>query len=88
MNIFYTTQFKKDYKRLEKQDKDPGKLKEVIELLARGNGLEEKYRDHPLSGRWTGHRDCHIEPDWILIYRITSDSLYLERMGSHAELFK
>ena len=88
MNIFYSTQFKKDYKRIKKQDKDLQKLKIIIDLLTSGQPLEEKYRDHQLSGKWKGHRDCHIEPDWILIYRLTSDSLFLERMGSHSDLFK
>ena len=88
MNIFYTTQFKKDYKLIKKQNKDLHKLKTVINILAAGNKLPEKYSDHTLTGTWKGHRDCHIEPDWILIYRITSDSLYFERMGSHSDLFK
>ena len=88
MNIFYSTQFKKDYKRIKKQDKDLQKLKIIIDLLTSGQPLEEKYCDHQLSGKWKGHRDCHIEPDWILIYRLTSDSLFLERMGSHSDLFK
>ena len=87
MNIFYSTQFKKDYKRIKKQDKDTLKLKIIIDLLTTGQPLEEKYRDHQLSGKWKGHRDCHIEPDWILIYRLASDSLYLERTGSHSDLF-
>ena len=88
MNIYYTTQFKKDYKCIKKQNKDLDKLKTVINILAAGNKLSEKYCDHHLSGIWKGHRDCHIEPDWILIYRLTSDSLYLERTGSHSDLFK
>ena len=88
MNIFYSTQFKKDYKRIKKRDKDIQKLKIIIDLLTTGQPLEEKYRDHQLSGKWKGHRDCHIEPDWILVYRLTTDSLFLERMGSHSDLFK
>ncbi len=88
MNIHYTSQFKKDYKRISKQNKDVSKLRTVIEKLVAGKILEPKYKDHQLSGNWKGHRDCHIEPDWILIYRITSDDLYLERTGSHSELFK
>ena len=87
MNIHYTTQFKKDYKRISKQNKDLLKLKTVIEKLVKGQLLEPKYKDHQLSGNWKGHRDCHIEPDWILIYRITADGLYLERTGSHSDLF-
>ena len=88
MNIHYTTQFKKDYKRIKKQNKDLSKLRTVIEKLADGQLLEPKYHDHQLSGNWKGHRDCHIEPDWILIYRISVDDLYLERTGSHSDLFK
>ena len=88
MNLHYTTQFKKDYKRIKKQNKDLDKLRAVIEKLVAGQLLESKYKDHQLSGNWKGHRDCHIEPDWILIYRITVYDLYLERTGSHSELFK
>ena len=88
MNIYYTTQFKKDYKRLKKQRKNLDQLKAVIEKLATGENLEPKYRDHQLSGNWKGHRDCHIESDWILIYRTEADELFLERTGSHSELFK
>ena len=88
MNLHYTTQFKKDYKRIRKQNKDLFNLRAVIEKLVAGQSLEPRFRDHQLSGSWKGHRNCHIEPDWILIYRITADDLYLERTGSHSELFK
>ena len=88
MNQHYTTQFKKDYKRISKQNKDLSKLRAVIEKLVTGQLLEPKYKDHQLSGNWKGHRDCHIQPDWILLYRITINDLYLERTGSHSELFK
>jgi len=88
LKLHYTTQFKKDYKRVNKQNKDLSKLRAVIEKLVAGQSLDPKYKDHQLSGNWKGHRDCHIEPDWILIYRITPDDLYLERTGSHSELFK
>ncbi|MEA2114690.1 MAG: type II toxin-antitoxin system YafQ family toxin [Thermodesulfobacteriota bacterium] len=88
MNIHYTTQFKKDYKRIKRQNKNPKKLENVIKLLLSGRELDSQYKDHPLIGNWKGHRDCHVEPDWLLIYRITSDDLYLERTGTHAELFR
>jgi len=88
LNIHYTTQFKKDYKKIKKQNKDPDQLKAVIEKLVAGEKLEPKYRDHQLSGNWKDHRDCHIESDWILIYRIEDEDLILERTGSHSELFK
>ena len=87
MNLHYTTQFKKDYKRVKKQNKDLSKLRTLIEKLSSGQPLEPSYRDHPLSENWKDHRDCHIEPDWILIYRITSEDLHLERTGSHSDLF-
>jgi mRNA interferase YafQ len=88
LNIFYTTQFKRDYKRIKKQQKDLEKLSNIINCLVTNKILSPKYRDHQLSGKWSGHRDFHIEPDWILIYRITSDTLYLERTGSHSDLFE
>jgi mRNA interferase YafQ len=88
LKIHYTTLFKKDYKRIKKQRKDLNKFKVVIEKLAAGEKLEPKYSDHQLSGNWKGHRDCHIESDLILIYRIQADELFLERTGSHSELFK
>ncbi|MDP2303232.1 MAG: type II toxin-antitoxin system YafQ family toxin [Ignavibacteria bacterium] len=88
MNLIYTSQFKKDFKKISKQDKDISKLEFVIKALLDSQVLELKYKDHSLSGKWKNHRDCHIEPDWLLIFRITSDSLILERTGSHSDLFK
>jgi mRNA interferase YafQ len=87
-NIFQTSQFKKDFKKLRSRGKDIEKLKSVIKVVSSGEPLELRHQDHPLSGRWTGSRDCHIEPDWVLIYRIDGDCLYLERTGSHSDLFK
>lgn len=88
MNIHYTTQFKKDYKRLKRQNKDLTKLESIIKLLLTGKELDPRHKDHPLVGNWKEHRDCQIEPDWLLIYKKTADDLYLERTGSHAELFR
>ncbi len=89
MIIHYTRQFKKDYKQIKRQNKNPEKLERIIKLLITKQVLDPRmYKDHPLFGNWKGHRDCHIEPDWLLIYRITADDLYLERTGSHSELFK
>ena len=88
MNLIYTSQFKKDFKRVSSQGKDLFKLEVVIETLLNGEILDQKYKDHSLIGKWKNHRDCHLEPDWILIYRLTSDSLILERTGSHSELFR
>lgn len=60
----------------------------MINKILNKESLDIKFRDHKLSGRWKDFRDCHIEPDWILIYRVTESTLYLERTGSHADLFK
>ena len=87
MKLTYTSQFKKDFKKVSKQRKDLTKLEYVIETLLSNKKLEFKFKDHPLSGKWKNHRDCHIEPDWLLIYQLNSDSLILERTGSHSELF-
>ena len=73
---------------MKKRGKDIGKLKEVVEKLAAGISLEPRYRDHPLTGNWKNSRDCHIEPDWVLIYTSDKQSLRLERTGTHSDLFK
>ena len=86
--VFQTTQFKKDLKRIKKRGKDLSKLKEVVSIIAKSEALEDRHRDHGLSGDWSGSRDCHIEPDWILIYRVDGESLFLERTGSHSDLFR
>ena len=88
--VRFTNQFKKDVKLAKKQGKDIDKLFDVIGMLANGNQLDEKYRDHDLSGNYKGCRECHIEPDWLLIYEIFDDILVLmlNRVGSHSELFK
>ena len=88
MKILYTSQFKKDYKRIKKQNKDLSKLQTLIEKLAGGERLEAKYKDHGLTGSLSGYRDCHLEPDWLIIYKLNNDNLILLRMGTHSELFK
>jgi mRNA interferase YafQ len=87
VNIVWTGQFKKDYKRAKKQNKDIDKLRSVIELLIQRKPMPAKYRDHKLTGYSKEHRDCHIESDWLLIYRFDGDDLILERTGSHSDLF-
>ena len=87
MRLSQTSQFRKDIKRLQKRGKDLSKIKAVINLLLEEIPLPSKHRDHPLGGNWSGHRDCHIEPDWILIYRILNGELRLERTGTHSDLF-
>ena len=85
-----TNRFKKDWKRLEKRNKKLKKLTEVIDRLAKKETLPEKYRDHLLKGNFIDRRECHIEADWLLIYRIESERklLTLERTGSHSDLFE
>ncbi|MEY4484978.1 MAG: hypothetical protein RL693_2430 [Verrucomicrobiota bacterium] len=87
MKIRQTSQFKKDIKKQKKRGKDLIKLKEVINLLVAGEPLLSSHRDHALTGNWTGWRDCHLEPDWLLIYRLWGDELILGRTGTHADLF-
>lgn len=85
----FTTQFKKDLKLAKKQNKDIDVLFSVIEQLAQGKHLDEKYRDHDLGGTYKGCRECHIDPDWLLIYETKDDVLVLllYRLGSHSQLF-
>lgn len=91
LNIRYTNKFKDDYKQALKRGKKEDKLREVIELLANRVVLPEKYRDHKLidSKDYDNVRECHIEPDWLLIYEIIDDELILNllRTGSHSDLF-
>ena len=84
-----TTQFKKDYKRAMKRGLKVDLLEKVVALLAMGEPLPEKNRDQELSGDWVGHRECHIQPDWLLVYRIEDDVLVLTltRTGTHSDLF-
>ncbi len=83
-----TTQFKKDFKKALKQNKDIELLKSVIVKLSNQKKLDKKYSDHQLSGKLKQYRDCHIEPDWVLIYKATDKEISLVRIGSHSELFK
>lgn len=87
--VKYTTQFKKDYKRAMKQKLNMDLLKKIITTLSMGEVLPKKNKDHALSGNWIGHRECHIQSDWLLIYRIDEDVmvLTLARTGAHNKLF-
>ena len=88
-DIVWTTAFKKDYKLAMKRHMDVDLLDDIVRTLSRGEPLPEKNRDHALTGDWIGHRECHIQPDWLLIYRIEGDVLVLTlaRTGSHSDLF-
>lgn len=82
-----TSQFRKDYKRAINRGKDIAKLDDIIRKLARGEPLDIRHRDHALVGNWASFRECHIEPDWLLIYRIETDVLVLTlaRTGTHGD---
>ena len=88
--IILTTQFKKDYKTAIKRCLPIEKLDDVIKLLVLDAPLPEKYQDHDLSGIWKGFRECHILPNWLLIYRVSNNNLILtlSRTGSHGDLFR
>ena len=87
--VKFTTQFRKDYKLAMKRGLKIELLERVIILLAAGEALPEKNKDHALTGNWIGHRECHILPDWLLVYRVEDDVLVLTltRTGSHSDLF-
>lgn len=86
--IIWTSRFKKDYKLAIKRGLPIEDLDDVIRKLAHGESLPEKYRDHLLAGNWKGHRECHIQPEWLLIYKIHQDLLVLTltRTGTHSDL--
>ena len=88
-DIVWTSRFKKDYKLAMKRHLDIELLDDIIRALSRGETLPEKNKDHELSGDWAGHRECHIQPDWLLVYRIEDDVLVLTlaRTGTHSDLF-
>lgn len=85
--ITRTTRFDKDVKKMKKRGKSFEDFKRVIEKLAKDVTLEPKYRDHKLVGNYAGTRECHIEPDWLLVYMNSEEELLLVRTGTHADLF-
>lgn len=87
--IVWTSRFKKDYKLAMKRHLNIDLLDDIIRTLSRGESLPEQNKDHALTGDWVGHRECHIQPDWLRIYRIEDDVLVLTlaRTGTHSDLF-
>ncbi len=87
--IVPSNQFKKDLKTAHKRGYDLDKIKKVIAALASGETLDPKYRDHSLAGNYSGCRECHIQPDWLLVYQVNEDRLILLliRTGTHSDLF-
>ena len=82
-----TTRFKRDYKKAVKQGKDLAKLDSVMEYLVEEKTLPANLSDHALSGDYKGYRECHVSPDWLLMYNIEKDEIWFVRTGSHSELF-
>ena len=89
LELAVTSQFKKDLKRIRKQGKDLNLLENVLQLLMEEQVLDIKYRDHALTGNYIGFRECHIQPDWLLVYMINHEELILtaSRTGTHSDLF-
>ena len=89
LTIKYHTMFKKDLKKIKKRGYDISRLEKIVELLANEVPLPEQFKDHNLSGNYNGFRECHIAPDWLLIYQVNNNELVLvlSRTGSHSDLF-
>ena len=84
----YTKQFAKDLKKMEKRGKSLEKIKRILKTLANEERLSAKYWNHKLIGNYKGRRECHIEPDWLLIYKIIDSEIIFERTGTHSDLFE
>ncbi|MGC7871341.1 type II toxin-antitoxin system YafQ family toxin [Desulfosporosinus sp. SYSU MS00001] len=89
LRIRYSSRFKRDFKAVIKRGYDVRLLEEVLNLLVQEKTLPQQYLDHPLTGNYTGHRECHITPDWLLIYKVEKGILILSltRTGTHSDLF-
>lgn len=89
LDIRYSSKFKKDYKNIVKRGYNPVLLENVLDILCAEQILPSKHKDHPLSGKYQGHRECHITPDWLLIYKIDQGilTLTLTRTGTHSDFF-
>ena len=88
LNPVYTRQFERDIKRMKRRRKNPDKLKIIIRCLISEETLDPIQRDHKLIGNWQGRRECHIESDWLLIYKTEIDRIVFERTGTHSDLFR
>ena len=86
-DVIQSGAFQRDLRKLSKRGKDLSKLYAVVESLAKGEPLAVKHKPHPLKGEWKPKWDCHIEPDWVLIYEVTQDAVKLARTGTHSDLF-
>jgi mRNA interferase YafQ len=84
----YTKQFERDLRRMQRRGKDVEKLKSMMRTLIKGEAVDAIHRDHKLVGNWRGRRDCHVESDWLLLYKLEGEQIVFERTGSHADLFR
>ncbi len=84
----YTTQFERDLRLQQRPGKDIAKLKQVLAALIDEEPLAERHRDHLLKGNFRDRRECHVEPDWLLIYKLNDDEIIFERTGAHSDLFE
>ena len=89
LDLYFSAKFKKDYKKMAKRGCNPALLEEVVELLRQQIPLPPKNRDHELSGNYVGYRECHLSPDWLLVYKVDKGELILvlARTGTHSDLF-
>ncbi|MDP2815265.1 MAG: type II toxin-antitoxin system YafQ family toxin [Rectinemataceae bacterium] len=88
LTVIPTGRFRKDYALMQRRGKDMDKLVAIVDRIAALEPLEQRHKDHALCGEWEGCRDCHVEPDWLLIYWADAHSLHLVRTGTHADLFR
>jgi mRNA interferase YafQ len=86
--IKFANRFKKEFKLMRKRGKDSEKFDEVMKLLECGNILPESFKDHKLQGEFKNFRECHIDPDWLLVYSVMKNQVIFERTGTHSDLFK
>jgi mRNA interferase YafQ len=87
LEVKRTNKFKKEYRLMEKRGKDMGKIDLVIRLIARGVPLPAEYHEHLLHGAYEGCTECHVEPNWLLVYRFEDDIVHFARTGTHSDLF-
>ena len=88
LNPSYSKQFERDLKKMLKQGKNGGKIKAVMRSLINEEPLAPTYKDHKLTGNYKGRRECHVEPDWLLVYKKMTEQIVFERTGTHSDLFK
>lgn len=88
LELTTSSRFRRELKKVLRDGRDKAKLASITDALIAGRPLPQAICDHALSGEWRGYRDCHIEPDWVLIYRKSKTAIHLERTGSHSDLFR